>query len=143
MGTVFSSNSLLQQYYDQQVKEQIALQNVLFEHKQAMKAAETRRLVGNEFLAAFLTVSLVLLGQKIKQPNLFIIPVFPLVIGLFCNFELQQDMTQDFIKKAADRLFQENRQVFEPVGGPITLAEIDRRIAAVKDHEKHESNKSH
>ncbi|KAL3995416.1 hypothetical protein ACH3XW_25730 [Acanthocheilonema viteae] len=142
MGTSWSSNVELQNYYDQQAMEQIALQNVLFEHKRALELANTRKLISNEHMMAVLTVSLMLAAQKMKQPHLFILPAVPLVIGLFHNFDQQRDITLDIIKEKAQELCRENRHLFEPIGGPITLDELDRRINYTKYNNEKEFNEA-
>ncbi|VDK82796.1 unnamed protein product [Litomosoides sigmodontis] len=141
MGTSWSSNVEFRKYYDQQATEQIALQNVLFEHKRALELASTRKLISNEFMVALLAVSLMLVSQKMKQPHLFTLPAVPVVIGLFYNFDQQRDITLDTIKEKALELRRENRRLFEPIGGPITLDELDRRILA-KYHKEEESNEA-
>ncbi|CAG9530004.1 unnamed protein product [Cercopithifilaria johnstoni] len=138
MGTSWSSNVELQNYYDQQAVEHVALQNVLFEHKRALELANTRKLISNEYMAALLVVSLMLVGQKMKQSHLFILPAVPLVFGLLHNFDQQRDVTLDTIKEKAQELRRENRRLFEPIGGPITLDELDRRISRAKYYKKKE-----
>uniref|UniRef100_A0A0R3S115 Transmembrane protein n=1 Tax=Elaeophora elaphi TaxID=1147741 RepID=A0A0R3S115_9BILA len=139
MGTSWSSNAELQNYYDQQAVKQVALQNVLLEHKEALELANKRKLVSNEHLIASLAVSLMLISQKIKQSHLFILPAVPLVVGVINNFDQQRDITLDTIKEKAQELRRENRHLFEPVGGPITLDELDRRISQAKCHKERES----
>lgn len=46
-----------------------------------------------------------------------------------------------FSEKARE-LRQENRSLFEPIGGPITLDELDRRISLAKYHKQKESNEA-
>ncbi|KAM3718490.1 Chaperone protein ClpB [Dirofilaria immitis] len=142
MGTSWSNNTELQSYYDQQALEQVALQNVLLEHKRALELAERRKLVSNEHMSALLAVSLMLISQKMKQLHLFILPAVPLVIGLLHNFDQQRDVTLDIIKEKAQQLRQENRRLFESVGGPITLDELDRRIIRAKYHKRKESDEA-
>ncbi|EFO23441.1 hypothetical protein LOAG_05046 [Loa loa] len=142
MGTSWSSNTELQNYYNQQAVEEVALQNVLFEHKRALELANTRKLISNEHMTALLTVSLMLVSQKMKQPHLSILPVVPLVVALFHNFDQQRDTTLDTIKEKAEELRQKNRRLFEPIGGPITLDELDRRINRAKYHNKKEFGES-
>ncbi|EJW70548.1 hypothetical protein WUBG_18547 [Wuchereria bancrofti] len=36
----------------------------------------------------------------------------------------------------AEKLRRENRHLFEPIGGPITLDELDRRINRAKYHKE-------
>ncbi|VDM91348.1 unnamed protein product [Onchocerca ochengi] len=136
MGTSWSNNAELQNYYDQKALEQVALQNVLFEHKRALELADRRKLISNENMTALLAVSLMLISQKMKEKHLFILPAVPLVIGLLHNFDQQRDITLDTIKEKAQQLRQENRHLFKPVGGPITLDELDRRIARAKYRKK-------
>uniref|UniRef100_A0A915PKY2 Plasminogen receptor (KT) n=1 Tax=Setaria digitata TaxID=48799 RepID=A0A915PKY2_9BILA len=140
MGTFWSSTAELQKYYDQQATEQIALQNVLFEHKRAVELADARKLIANEYLAAFLVVSLMLVSQKMKQPYLFILPSAPLVVGLLYNFDQQRDLALDTVKEKAQQFRRENPRLFEPVGGPITLDELDKRIKMTKCYSERESN---
>lgn len=132
MGTSWSSSGCAQNFYDQWAAEQIALENVLFEHKRALQLADSRKLVSSECVIAFFTVSLMLVSQKIKQPYLFVVPVVPLVIGLLYNLDQQRDVTIDAIKERARQFHNENPHLFEPVGGPVTLAELDRRIMQLK-----------
>lgn len=98
MGTSWSSNAELQNYYEQQALEQVALQNVLLEHKRALELANTRKLISSQHMTALLVVSLMLVSQKMKQSHLYILPVVPFVIGLFHNFDQQRDVTLDTIK---------------------------------------------
>ncbi|VDO36322.1 unnamed protein product [Brugia timori] len=168
MGTSWSSNAELQNYYEQQALEQVALQNVLLEHKRALECnrsenkkrvreiryvlideqlfqlANTRKLISSQHMTALLVVSLMLVSQKMKQSHLYILPVVPFVIGLFHNFDQQRDrdVTLDTIKENAEKLRRENRRLFEPIGGPITLDELDRRINRAKYHKEKESDEA-
>ncbi|KAK6104594.1 hypothetical protein QQG55_16850 [Brugia pahangi] len=142
MGTSWSSNAELQNYYEQQALEQVALQNVLLEHKRALELANTRKLISSQHMTALLVVSLMLVSQKMKQSHLYILPVVPFVIGLFHNFDQQRDVTLDTIKENAEKLRRENRHLFEPIGGPITLDELDRRINRAKYHKEKESDEA-
>ncbi|VIO94666.1 Uncharacterized protein BM_BM11078 [Brugia malayi] len=142
MGTSWSSNAELQNYYEQQALEQVALQNVLLEHKRALELANTRKLISSQHMTALLVVSLMLVSQKMKQSHLYILPVVPFVIGLFHNFDQQRDVTLDTIKENAEKLRRENRRLFEPIGGPITLDELDRRINRAKYHKEKESDEA-
>ncbi|VDN18777.1 unnamed protein product [Gongylonema pulchrum] len=121
------------QYF--QAEQELALQNVLFEHQRAVQLADSRALIASEYLAAFLAVSLMLLSQKTKKPYIFAIPAVPIFVGLLHNFDQQRDITMDYIKEKAEQLRRKNRHLFKPIGGPITLAELDRRIEQAKHQE--------
>ena len=58
---------------------------------------------------------------------MYAIPVVPIVMFLGYRWDQTYGTTSETIRKEAERLLKTEHKILRPVGGPITLEEIDRR----------------
>jgi hypothetical protein len=132
----------LEKLYDKQMRRQIFLTEHFFAERQANKVifqfiqrpsyfqqAQLHELLIWEYLgAAAVTISTVLYGLK-TQNKFAIVPLVPVIMIVGYHTEKSKNEYSMKIRKAASHILDDPEQAacVKPVGGPITLAELDSR----------------
>uniref|UniRef100_A0AC34QA69 Uncharacterized protein n=2 Tax=Panagrolaimus sp. JU765 TaxID=591449 RepID=A0AC34QA69_9BILA len=135
MGTAFSHDNNadikeLVSIFEEQIQKQVALRNLQFEQDQAFQKAKLAESFGWEFLGSSTTIlALIYCAQRYKN-RLFAVPTVPLVMYLGYRYNETFGEHEEKIRLEAERLLATQRNLFTPIGGPITLAELDKRRAA-------------
>uniref|UniRef100_A0A7E4ZR56 Plasminogen receptor (KT) n=1 Tax=Panagrellus redivivus TaxID=6233 RepID=A0A7E4ZR56_PANRE len=129
-STASTSEASLRYIYDAELERQIALQTIQFEEKQAIKCARSEELFPWQFLACTTTATGIIVYAQKTHNRFLVVPIVPLVMYIGYRYDQLFGHTPEETRKEAERLLKTEPHRFTPIGGPITLAELDRRRAA-------------
>ncbi|KAE9549601.1 hypothetical protein FO519_007197 [Halicephalobus sp. NKZ332] len=112
---------------EEQVQKEIALKNLQFEQVEAFKKAKQAEFFGWEFLGCTTTGVFIAAAAQHFRNKFIAVPMVPLVMWVGYRYDQTFGNHYETINKEAERLLKEKRHLLTPIGGPITLEELDRR----------------
>uniref|UniRef100_A0AC34F597 Uncharacterized protein n=1 Tax=Panagrolaimus sp. ES5 TaxID=591445 RepID=A0AC34F597_9BILA len=128
----YSDQTQLSNILKDEMERQIALKNLQFETEQAVKKAKSQDSFVWESLAGITTVAGTIFQAHATKNRAFAIPIVPIVMYIGWRWDEIYGTTSGKIKADAEKLYQQKRHLLKPVGGPITLEELDQRRMAWK-----------
>ncbi|KAI6184507.1 hypothetical protein M3Y97_00603900 [Aphelenchoides bicaudatus] len=115
--------------FDRQMQREIVLAEQLFKEKRALERARLHEIVFWEFLAAgTIAASALFYGMRMKN-RFAVVPAVPFIMIAGFHGEMCTDRFEKDVKKEAERILNDpkERKYVQPIGGSITLAELDQR----------------
>uniref|UniRef100_A0A914Z172 Plasminogen receptor (KT) n=1 Tax=Panagrolaimus superbus TaxID=310955 RepID=A0A914Z172_9BILA len=113
------------------MERQIALKNLQFETETSCKTKSQESFIW-ESLAAMTTIFGTIFQAHLTKNRAFALPIVPITMYIGYRWDEIYGTTSEKIKADAEKLYKQKRDLFKPVGGPITLEELDRRRMAWK-----------
>uniref|UniRef100_A0AC35TTL9 Transmembrane protein n=1 Tax=Rhabditophanes sp. KR3021 TaxID=114890 RepID=A0AC35TTL9_9BILA len=123
-----SLSDYLNSYYTKKIEADIKLHELINEREKAIEIASSREMFGWHAMgASTLTAAFIFISQITKN-KLYSLPIVCIVMTTGYQYEKIYGDHQQNVKKAADLIFLKEQKLLKPIGGALTLKQIDDRI---------------
>ncbi|CEF61034.1 Protein of unknown function DUF2368 family-containing protein [Strongyloides ratti] len=123
----------LNEFFDRQFESEIVLQELLKEKERAIELSKKRELFG--WMSMCLPVMAcfsIYLSQRTKNKTIvFSVCPFIMIYGYYCDEVLGSKFEK--IKNTAELIMSKEPHLLKPVGGTLTLYDIDKRIKKLSE----------
>uniref|UniRef100_A0A0N5A2U1 Plasminogen receptor (KT) n=1 Tax=Parastrongyloides trichosuri TaxID=131310 RepID=A0A0N5A2U1_PARTI len=118
----------LNDLFKSQLESEIIVKEITLERENAIKLARNRELFGWFGLAGTTMLATIMYAALNSKNKISVVAITPIIMGGGYFYERLFGNQLEEIKKGAENILLKETQLLKPVGGTVTLHEIDKRI---------------